>query len=655
MDPATIFQLVGGVISIGDAVIRCTNRLSALKAKYRDASILLSAVIGQLFSVQTAIGQLSQWKTQAHQELRYQQLALQIDNALDAFFPLIHALQDKLDQFGAHQELTPRGKLAFLWNERELNDYLILLDRQVNALNLLLRAIQCKNWPQQQEMMRSEETQTILQLAQDCSSSIIGLNDSSSLISEETNAISTCFEFDTLILGSRLYQQAERSHLRQAIRASRAEHHSNDLNRTQWVTGTDPRTGYRAAASGPPNEVSEYIGVGLAISSEFEHLPPILVLDDSFVQEQDSAQGEESSHHSGSQMSESTSITEKTKSEETQLMRKSKVYVASKVTVEHIYPESGSARMSHGSRNCLAYNSSRKLDINRYPKVLLLGTSRSGKSTLLAKIKHTVQANHFDNSRTFYNEIIWNNVMQCMASLMEHIIECDIRLKNVDNDENVRKILADYDNQGLAWTSCRDAKKAQVIAQAFMSIWMDQSFQEAFAGRKQWIKYNLGENAEYFMLAVQRLAADNWTPTDDDIIRSSVRTISVTENVVRAADFICNFVDIGGTRAMRPKWIKAMEDPSTVIFTIDTTSTLPSPVNYEDTSIIDEQFGLFKSTVNHPSLKKVPFIVIFTKMDLLESALADQPVQRALLDLTGKVMGKEAVNEYMERIDTSRI
>jgi hypothetical protein len=67
-----------------------------------------------------------------------------------------------------------------------------------------------------------EETQSVLELAKGCSSSIIGLDDTMSFTSETTANISAVFDFDTLILGSRIYQHAERSHLREAIRAKKS-------------------------------------------------------------------------------------------------------------------------------------------------------------------------------------------------------------------------------------------------------------------------------------------------------------------------------------------------------------------------------------------------------------------------------------------------
>lgn len=111
-------------------------------------------------------------------------------------------------------------------------------------------------------MIDREENQSIIKLAKDCSSSIVGQNEASSYISENSAAISTTFDFDTILFSSTLYQQAQRSHLRQAIRATRNQttelplaqvpstdntvdtsrsHHGGDDDSLEGITTEEPR------------------------------------------------------------------------------------------------------------------------------------------------------------------------------------------------------------------------------------------------------------------------------------------------------------------------------------------------------------------------------------------------------------------------------
>jgi len=145
MDPVTIFQVVGAAVSLGDVVLKCITGLSTLKTKFHDAPIHISTMIGQLYIVQTALDQLSVWnKAENDRDPRFRQLALQIGNSLDSFGVLVLALHKQLDQFDSPgpSGMAAKTRVKFLWSEKEIVDYSTLLDRQVNALSLLLQATQ---------------------------------------------------------------------------------------------------------------------------------------------------------------------------------------------------------------------------------------------------------------------------------------------------------------------------------------------------------------------------------------------------------------------------------------------------------------------------------------------------------------------------------
>jgi hypothetical protein len=142
MDPLSIVSIVGTAVSLGDVIIKCITGLSSLKTKYHDAPLVVSTIIGQLYMVQAALSQLSTWnKPEYAHDPRYQQLAAQIDKSLDSFGPLILALRDRMDHLES-AALTAQVRLAFIWSENDMTGYSILLDRQVNALSLLLQAVQ---------------------------------------------------------------------------------------------------------------------------------------------------------------------------------------------------------------------------------------------------------------------------------------------------------------------------------------------------------------------------------------------------------------------------------------------------------------------------------------------------------------------------------
>ena len=75
--------------------------------------------------------------------------------------------------------------------------------------------------------MADDDNRTIIQLAKDCSSSIVGFDalsehDAGSILSDNTNALSAAFDFDSLLMATKAYQVAHRSHLRLLAHSERA-------------------------------------------------------------------------------------------------------------------------------------------------------------------------------------------------------------------------------------------------------------------------------------------------------------------------------------------------------------------------------------------------------------------------------------------------
>ncbi|KAI0384670.1 G-protein alpha subunit-domain-containing protein [Hypomontagnella monticulosa] len=672
MDPVTIFQIVGTVVSVGDAVIKCANRLTVLKSKYNDASLLISALIGQLYTVKTAIDQLSEWKARAHHEPRYLKLTSRIGNALDGFSPLVYALQAKLDQFNDDdEELSRTRKLSFLWTERELGDYLTFLDRQVNALNLLLNVIQCEGWPQQQAMIRSEQNQDILRQAQDCSSSIIGLidrpGDTSSIISDNASAISMSFDFDSVILGSRLYQQAARSHLRQAITANGASRVRSDTN--DIISRS--MQGFARSHSGAGLVSSP---IGRARNGVRDHQSNVSKVisnpNEAFIGNRvDIGRGEplDSLSHLISALRRSRHQPDRvleilvTVEMSVQTTHRNEVFHPQPLyhhpsgweptRLKPIRTERGpyqTRKSVSGSKltELLPLPMPRIVEQDEIgtpicPTVLLSGISESGKSTLLAKLRHTIQPDYFDGIRFFYSEIIWDDIMGCMNVVLEKMKEFGIPLENPENNFYVEQFMREWPD----WTSSRVPEALRLIAHAIQSLWEDQGFQTAYKRRAE---YHLSDNAEYYLVALQRLAEELYTPTNDDIIRCKVRTISITKHPMQILGSTYNLIDVGGTRALRAKLEKVRENVSTIIFTVDVMA-LDVEDNMRERML--EQLSLFGELINCRKLENTGFIIVFTKIDLLERRLTERPIEQYMNNIIDSEEGEAAVREYLDYLE----
>ena len=86
------------------------------------------------------------------------------------------------------------------------------------------------------------------------------------------------------------------------------------------------------------------------------------------------------------------------------------------------------------------------------------------------------------------------------------------------------------------------------LAKDIRTAWDDSAVQECYERRSE---FQLGDSTKHFLDQVERLAADEYLPTLDDVLHSRVRTSGVISK-----DFIINNVpfqmyDVGGQRSER--------------------------------------------------------------------------------------------------------
>jgi len=64
------------------------------------------------------------------------------------------------------------------------------------------------------------------------------------------------------------------------------------------------------------------------------------------------------------------------------------------------------------------------------------------------------------------------------------------------------------------------------------------------------------------------MGAKDYVPTDQDILRSRVKTTGITEITFPVQDLIYKVFDVGGQRSERRKWIHCFENLNAVVFMV---------------------------------------------------------------------------------------
>lgn len=137
--------------------------------------------------------------------------------------------------------------------------------------------------------------------------------------------------------------------------------------------------------------------------------------------------------------------------------------------------------------------------------------------------------------------------------------------------------------------------------------------------------------ASYFD-SIQRIAAPDYVPTDQDVLRSRVKTTGITETHFQIGDFNYKVFDVGGQRSERKKWIHCFENVTAIIFLVAISEY--DQLLYEDQNVnrMQEALTLFDSICNSRWFTRTSIILFLNKIDLFREKLPRSPLSDYFAD-----------------------
>jgi len=258
-------------------------------------------------------------------------------------------------------------------------------------------------------------------------------------------------------------------------------------------------------------------------------------------------------------------------------------------------------------------------------KMLLLGAGESGKSTILKQMKLIHGSGYNEEERESFKEIIFSNTVQSMRVILEAMQHMGIAFKNPDNSGHAQVIL-EQPNQ------IEDDVLPEEVTEAVKSLWVDAGVQECF-GRSR--EYQLNDSASYYFDAIERIGTPDFMPTDQDVLRSRVKTTGITETTFHIGELIYRLFDVGGQRSERKKWIHCFENVTAIVFLVAISEYDQVLVEDETINRMEEALTLFESICNSRWFVKTSMILFLNKMDLFKIKLPKSPMKNYFSDYDG--------------------
>ncbi|KAI9188248.1 guanine nucleotide-binding protein subunit alpha [Blastocladiella emersonii ATCC 22665] len=245
-------------------------------------------------------------------------------------------------------------------------------------------------------------------------------------------------------------------------------------------------------------------------------------------------------------------------------------------------------------------------------KCLLLGAGESGKSTILKQMQLIHGVGYSPEDRWAYREVIFSNMVQSIKVIVAAMPALGIPLADPALVSDVHTVLH------LPHQMDGSPLNADLVA-AVARLWADRGVQAAVLRSRE---YQLNDSARYYLDALPRLATEDYLPSDQDILRSRVKTTGIVETVFHIGDLSYRMFDVGGQRSERKKWIHCFENVTAIVFLVAISEYDQVLVEDDSQNRMKESLTLFDSICNSRWFTKTSVILFLNKIDLFKEKVA---------------------------------
>jgi len=277
-----------------------------------------------------------------------------------------------------------------------------------------------------------------------------------------------------------------------------------------------------------------------------------------------------------------------------------------------------------------------KVRLDAEIKLLLLGAGESGKSTIAKQMKIIHLDGFSQEERESYKSIIASNTLGSMRVLVTAAADMGIELQSSNRDA-ASNILSD--NAGFHGTL------GASVARDIKQLWADPAIRSVY---NRSAEFQLNDSAGYYFDAIDRIAQPDYSPTEQDVLRSRTKTTGIIETEFGIEGVLFRMVDVGGQRSERKKWMYCFQDVTAVIFCVAMSEYDLKLYEDDTTNRMHESLKLFKEISNTKWFVNTAMILFLNKADLFKEKIRKVDLTVAFPDYTG---GKnyEAASEYIKK------
>ncbi|MBN3315556.1 GNAQ protein, partial [Atractosteus spatula] len=264
------------------------------------------------------------------------------------------------------------------------------------------------------------------------------------------------------------------------------------------------------------------------------------------------------------------------------------------------------------------------------------GTGESGKSTFIKQMRIIHGQGYSEEERRAFAKLVYQNIFTAAQSMISAMATLGIPYGRPENEAHAQRLLQ------VDVLRVRALEPWEV--QAIRSLWADLGIRQCYSQRRH---FHLLDSTDYFMSNLERIAAADYIPTAQDVLRVRLPTTGINEYPFTVekmslrgstlflvhsgshdpslcpcppplpARALSRIVDVGGQKSERRKWIHCFENVTSLIFLASLSEYDQVLEEQETDNRMEESKALFYTTIHSPWFLKSSIILFLNKKDIL--------------------------------------
>ncbi|KAK9406343.1 guanine nucleotide-binding protein Gi subunit alpha-2 [Crotalus adamanteus] len=289
----------------------------------------------------------------------------------------------------------------------------------------------------------------------------------------------------------------------------------------------------------------------------------------------------------------------------------------------------------------------------REVKLLLLGAGESGKSTIVKQMKIIHEDGYSEEECRQYKAVVYSNTIQSIMAIIKAMGNLQIDFGDPSRADDARQLFA------LSCTAEEQGIMPDDLSNVIRRLWADNGVQACFNRSRE---YQLNDSAAYYLNDLERIGRMDYIPTQQDVLRTRVKTTGIVETHFTFKDLHFKMFDVGGQRSERKKWIHCFEGVTAIIFCVALSAYDLVLAEDEEMNRMHESMKLFDSICNNKWFTDTSIILFLNKKDLFEEKIIHSALTICFPEYTGANRYDEAAGyiqnkfeELNKRKDTKEI